>query len=129
MTDGTAKFMFSHRKVLYYVPLILMLKCLVDVSDKIIYNALIAGSETDVYYKGCVLNMLRAVHQEGLHSHDQCKIYIGKMFRIKLYELPADVTDMQVCDFIVKYVLAKSLHPRLSWFIFDGRIVVITESV
>lgn len=43
--------MFMHRKVLYYVPLILILKCLVDVTDVYIYNALIAGYEDDLYYK------------------------------------------------------------------------------
>lgn len=47
VTDGSAKLMFSYRKVLYYVPLILMLKCLVDVSDIFIYNALTAGCEDD----------------------------------------------------------------------------------
>lgn len=84
-----------------------MLKCLVDVSDKYIYNALIAGREDDIDYKGAVLNMLRSVHDEGLHSHEQCKTYIGKMFRIKLYELDPETTDMQVCDYIIKYVAQK----------------------
>lgn len=49
--DGTAKFMFVNRKTLYYVPLILMLKCLLDVTDVYIYNALIAGCEDNLYYK------------------------------------------------------------------------------
>lgn len=94
--------MFTHRKVLYYVPLILMLKCLMNVSDKYIYNALTAGCDDDVYYKNCVLNMMRAVHEKDLHSHEQCKAYIGKMFRIKFYELPVNATDTEVCDFIIK---------------------------
>lgn len=102
VTDGSAKLMFSYRKVLYYVPLILMLKCLVDVSDIFIYNALTAGCEDDLYYKGCILNMLRAVHEQGLNSHEECKSYIGRMFRIKLFELPHDATDIDVCDFIIK---------------------------
>lgn len=49
--DGSAKFMFIYKKILYYVPLILMLKCLIDVTDVYIYNALIAGCEDDLYYK------------------------------------------------------------------------------
>ncbi|XP_063972531.1 DNA-directed RNA polymerase I subunit RPA2 isoform X2 [Diachasmimorpha longicaudata] len=102
VTDGTAKLMFTHKKILYYVPIILMLKCLVDVSDKYIYDALLAGCEDDLYYKGCILNMLRAVHEEKLHSHDQCKRYIGKMFRVRLLEVPPDTSDAGVCDFIIQ---------------------------
>ncbi|XP_011302385.1 DNA-directed RNA polymerase I subunit RPA2 [Fopius arisanus] len=102
VTDGTAKLMFTHKKILYYVPIILMLKSLIDVSDKYIYDALIAGCENDLYYKGCILNMLRAVHEENLHSHDQCKRYIGKMFRVRLLEVPADTSDAGVCEFIIQ---------------------------
>lgn len=102
VTDGSAKFMFMHKKILYYVPLILMLKCLMDVTDVYIYNALIAGCEDDLYYKGCILNMLRTVHEQDLHSHEQCKAYIGKIFRVKFFELPPGSSDIDVCDYIIK---------------------------
>lgn len=102
VTNGSVKLMFTHRKVLYYTPLILILKCLVDVSDIFIYNALMAGCEDDLYYRGCILNMLRAVHEEDLHTHEQCKAYIGKMFRVKFFELPQDSSDTEICDFIIK---------------------------
>lgn len=98
--------MFTHKRILYFVPIILMLKSLIDVSDKFIYDALIAGRETDLYYKGCILNMLRAVHEEKLHSHDQCKRYIGKMFRVRISELPGDTTDAGVCEFVIKNCVA-----------------------
>lgn len=116
VTDGSAKLMFSHKKVLYYVPLILILKCLVDVSDIFIYNVLTAGCEYDLYYKGCILNMLRAVHEQGLNNHEECKAYIGKMFRIKFFELPEDATDIDVCDFIIKHCIAIHLNNPLDKF-------------
>ncbi|XP_076280843.1 RNA polymerase I subunit Rpl135 [Lasioglossum baleicum] len=116
VTDGSAKLMFTYRKVLYYVPLVLMLKCLVDVSDIFIYNALTAGSEDDLYYKGCILNMLREIHKQDLHSHDQCKAYIGRMFRIKFFELPQDATDTDICDFIIKHCIAIHLNDPLDKF-------------
>ena len=75
---------------------------MVNVSDKCIYNALTSGCENDYYYQNCVLNMLRAIHEEDLHSHEQCKAYIGKMFRIKFFELSPNATDNEVCDFIIK---------------------------
>ena len=116
VTDGSTKLMFTYRKILYYVPLILMLKCLADVSDIFIYNALTAGCEDDLYYKGCILNMLRAIHEQDLHSHEQCKAYIGRMFRIKFFEVPHDATDIDICDFIVKHCIAIHLDKPLDKF-------------
>ncbi|KAK2584036.1 hypothetical protein KPH14_006488 [Odynerus spinipes] len=116
VTNGSVKLMFTHRKVLYYTPLILILKCLIDVSDIFIYNALMAGCEDDLYYRGCILNMLRAVHEEGLHTHEQCKAYIGKMFRIKFFELPSDASDSEICDFIIKRCITIHLDDPLDKF-------------
>lgn len=79
-----------------------MLKCLMNVSDKFIYNALTAGCDNDHYYQNCVLNMMRTIHEKDLHTHEQCKTYMGKMFRIKFFELPANASDTEVCDFIIK---------------------------
>lgn len=102
VTDGSAKFAFTYKKATYYVPLVMMLKCLIDVTDLYIYKALIAGHEDDVYYNNCIINMLRALHEENLHWHEQCKAYIGKIFRIKFTELPQDVSDIDVCNYIIK---------------------------
>ncbi|KAG7209552.1 hypothetical protein KM043_015631 [Ampulex compressa] len=116
VTDGSAKLMFTHRKILYYVPLVLMLKCLVDVPDICIFNTLMAGCEDDLYYKGCILNMLRAVHEEDLHTHEQCKAYIGRMFRIKFIEVPEDASNIEVCDFIIKHCVAIHIDDPLEKF-------------
>lgn len=102
VTDGSAKLAFTYKKATYFVPLILILKCLIDVTDLYIYKALIAGCEDDLYYNNNIINMLRAVHEEGLHWHEQCKAYIGKMFKVKFSELPTDATDVDVCDYIIK---------------------------
>ncbi|XP_011500009.1 PREDICTED: DNA-directed RNA polymerase I subunit RPA2 [Ceratosolen solmsi marchali] len=116
VTDGSAKLMFTYRKVLYYVPLILMLKCLLNVSDKFIYNALTSGCDNDVYYQNCILNMMRTIHEKNLHTHEQCKIYIGKMFRIKFFELPANATDSEICDFLIKHCIAIHLDNAIQKF-------------
>ena len=85
-------------------------------SDKYIYNALNAGCDDDVYYKNCILNMMRAVHEQGLHTHEQCKNFIGKIFRVKFFELPIDATDSEVCDFIIKLVISMlNIHKMISF--------------
>ncbi|XP_064213291.1 DNA-directed RNA polymerase I subunit RPA2 [Tribolium castaneum] len=102
VTDGTAKLMFSYKKVLYYTPLVLILKCLCDYCDQFIYQKLIQGYQHDSYYLDCVQNMLRNLHIENLHTHEDCKVYLGKMFRVKFYECPDWLTDSEIADFILK---------------------------
>lgn len=57
--------------------------------------------------------MLRSSHSEGLHTHQHCKDFIGKMFRVKFYECPTWWTDSEVADFILdKTVLIHLTSPR-----------------
>ncbi|KAL6447618.1 hypothetical protein ACFW04_000064 [Cataglyphis niger] len=116
VNDGSVKFSFTHKKTPFYVPLILMMKCLIDVTDVYIYKTLIAGCENDLYYSNSVMNMLRTLHEEGLHWHEQCKAYIGKIFKVKFSELPADATDTDVCNYILKYCVAIHLDEPIDKF-------------
>ncbi|XP_057326194.1 DNA-directed RNA polymerase I subunit RPA2 [Microplitis mediator] len=102
VTDGSVKFMFTHRKTPYHIPVIMVLKCLYDATDYWIYKALTRGREDDFYYMGCVQNMLRYIHKEGLHTSQDVKNYVGKMFKIKFRELPDDTPNSVVCDFIME---------------------------
>lgn len=45
--------------------------------------------------------MLRAVHAVNLHTHAECKAYLGKMFRVKFYECPEWFSDVEITDFII----------------------------
>ncbi|KOB70880.1 DNA-directed RNA polymerase [Operophtera brumata] len=76
LTNGTAKLMFSYRKTMYYAPLLLILKCLVDWPDHYIYRLLLHGKKNDLYY------------------------YLGRMFRPKL-ELPPWKTDLEAARFLL----------------------------
>ena len=49
VTTGTCKFMFNVKKELYFVPVIMILKCLTDQSDKQIFDQLIAGKKISFY--------------------------------------------------------------------------------
>lgn len=103
MTDGTAKLRIAHRRALYYIPVVLVIKCLADVTDEYIYDQIMAGHEDDLYFKGCVLNMLRQVHDSSVHTHNEANTYLGKTFRIRVAsELPAWSTDLEVCEYILR---------------------------
>ncbi|XP_021941491.1 DNA-directed RNA polymerase I subunit RPA2 [Zootermopsis nevadensis] len=108
--DGSAKLMFSHKLNLYYTPIMLILKCLLDVSDEYIIHQFMAGYEDDTYMKGCVMNMMQAMHEEGIHTHYEAKRYIGKTFKVRFYDVPPWTTDEEICDFIIKHSLAIHLE-------------------
>lgn len=80
----------------------LMIKSLVDISDRDVYEMLISGYESDLYYRGCIETMLRDLQDQNIYSQTQCKEYLGQLFRVKLLELPADSTDIENCDYILK---------------------------
>ncbi|XP_055839825.1 DNA-directed RNA polymerase I subunit RPA2 [Episyrphus balteatus] len=101
LNNGTAKFMFSQNKAMSYVPVCLILKALVDYTDEEIYTRLIRGYENDQYYKSCIQTMLREVHSEGIHSHIECKDYLGEIFRSKFWELPEWTRASEITDFIL----------------------------
>ncbi|XP_047106984.1 DNA-directed RNA polymerase I subunit RPA2 isoform X1 [Schistocerca piceifrons] len=121
VTDGTAKLMFSARKNLYYAPVVLILKSLLDVTDEYIYQQLIKGYEDDLYYKGCIKKMLLSVHEEGYHTHSEVRDYIGSTFRVKMYEVPPWGTNADVCDHILKKYIA--IH--VSSFVDKFNILVL----
>ncbi|CAH0401706.1 unnamed protein product [Chilo suppressalis] len=101
LQNGTCKLMFSHRRMMYYAPLVLILKCLMDAPDHYIYRLLLHGKKDDLYYVNCIQNMLRELHEEGLHSSEDCRLYLGRMFRPRLYELPSDATDEDAANFLL----------------------------
>lgn len=101
LNNGTCKFMFSNMKFMAYVPVCLIIKCLVDYTDEEIYMRLIRGYEQDQYYLSCVQQMLRDVHGEGLHTSGQCKDYVGQIFRSRFPDLPSWKTNAEVAEFIM----------------------------
>ncbi len=84
VTTGTAKFMFNIGKELFFVPVMMILKCLSDRSDAGIFAELTAGCDPeDHYYAGCLRNMLAELQEEGLFSGDQVvKYFLGLPRRI-----------------------------------------------
>lgn len=101
ITNGTAKLMFSHRKTLSFIPPLLLLKALTNHTDEYIYGRLIAGFEDDQYYISCVQQMQREVHEENIHTQQQCKDYLGHIFRSKFYEVPEWGSNAEVVDFML----------------------------
>lgn len=88
LSNGTVKFMCSYRKNLFILPLVLVMRALVDLPDSYIYEQLVEGLEDDLYYKDRIVFMLRQLQQEGIYSQSQARQYLGRSFRKKLADIP-----------------------------------------
>lgn len=42
------------------------------------------------------------MHEENLHNQDDCKKYLGAMFRVRFYEIRDSCTDEEITEFILK---------------------------
>lgn len=93
--------MFSYRKTLSFIPPLLLLRALTNNTDEFIYKQLIRGYEDDQYYMSCIQQMLREIHEEGVHTQAQCKEYLGEIFRSRFFELHSWITNEEITDFML----------------------------
>ncbi|XP_061713388.1 DNA-directed RNA polymerase I subunit RPA2 [Cydia pomonella] len=116
LQNGTCKLMFSYQKTMYYAPLLLIMKCLVDWQDHAIYRVLLSGKKNDLYYVSCIQNMLRELHEEGLHTGAECRAYLGRMFRPRLIGVPPWASDDEATAFLLQRCLLIHLHDNKDKF-------------
>jgi DNA-directed RNA polymerase I subunit RPA2 len=100
--NGSINLRFSYRKQEYFIPVVLLLKALVDVSDREIYDAIVAGQTNNAFLTDRVELMLRAGHvlnfaapasQGG--ARQRILEYLGRSFRIVLRP-EASVADADI---------------------------------
>ncbi|XP_069110170.1 LOW QUALITY PROTEIN: DNA-directed RNA polymerase I subunit RPA2-like [Argopecten irradians] len=115
LSNGTATLNFTYNKEMFFVPVVFILKALMKVTDKYIYDELIQGKEDDSYYKGCIVAMLRQTQDEGLLTQSSILKLIGERFRVKL-DLPPWYTDAEVANYLLKYCIAIHLESNTDKF-------------
>jgi DNA-directed RNA polymerase I subunit RPA2 len=93
---------FSKNKEMFFVPLIFILKALVETTDHHIYKELMRNNEDNTFLKGCVCSQLRAAMEDGLVNQKAALQFMGQRFRVKA-ELPEWTPD----DIITKQLLRK----------------------
>ncbi|XP_060076797.1 DNA-directed RNA polymerase I subunit RPA2-like [Ylistrum balloti] len=115
LSNGMATLSFTYNKEMFFVPVMFILKALLTVTDKYIYDELIQGKEDDTYYKGCMVAMLRQAQDEGLLTQSSILKLIGERFRIKL-DLPVWYSDTDVARYLLKHCIAIHLDSNTDKF-------------
>lgn len=109
LNDGNVTFRFSWRKNEYLIPVMMILKALVETNDREIFEALVgpAGSKAveNTYLTDRVELLLRTYKTYGLYTRSQTRSFLGQKFRVVL-GVPETMSDYEVgTEFLRKIVL------------------------
>ncbi|OWY51861.1 DNA-directed RNA polymerase I polypeptide 2 [Alternaria alternata] len=110
LSDGNVNFRFSWRKSEYLVPIVMVMKALVETNDREIFEGLVGaagseGLEEKQFVTDRVELLLRTYKVYGLHTKAKTRAYLGGKFKVVL-GLPADVSDEEAgTEFLRKIVL------------------------
>ncbi|KAI7090962.1 DNA-directed RNA polymerase I subunit [Hortaea werneckii] len=108
--DGNVTFRFSWRKNEYLVPVLMILKALVETNDREIYEGIVgpAGSkdlEAKQFVTDRVELLLRTYKAYRLYNREQTRSYLGEKFRVVL-GVPEDMEDYDAgTEFLRRIVL------------------------
>jgi len=112
LSNGSAMLRFSYRKQEYVIPIMLVLKALVDASDREIFEGIMMQDYENTFLTDRVELLLRSFKLFKLHTGSQCLDYIGSKFRIIL-NVPEDWTNEAVgAALLSKLVLVHLQSPR-----------------
>jgi len=104
LNTGGATIRFAWRKVEYMIPLMLVLKGLVDASDKEIFEGLVQGEYDNTFLTDRVELLLRGQKVWNLKTGIQCLDFLGDKFRVVL-GCPEDWSNSEVGGFLLKKVV------------------------
>ncbi|TWU74349.1 hypothetical protein ED733_006257 [Metarhizium rileyi] len=109
LNDGNITFRFSWRKNEYLVPVIMIIKALVETNDREIFEGLIGpmGSKAteNTFLTDRVELLLRTYKGYALYSKSQTRSYLGEKFRVVL-GVPESMSDFEVgTEFLKRIVL------------------------
>ena len=109
LNDGNVTFRFSWRKNEYLVPVMMILKALVETNDREIFEGLVGGPDSkgieNTFLTDRVELLLRTYKAYGLYSKSQTRAYLGEKFRVVL-GVPDTMSHYEVgTEFLRKVVL------------------------
>lgn len=95
LNDGNVTFRFSWRKNEYLVPVMMVLKALVETNDREIFDGIVGTDHENSFLTDRLELLLRTYKSYGLYSRQETLAYLGDKFRVVMGASP-DVPDIEV---------------------------------
>ncbi|KAJ3335411.1 hypothetical protein HDU91_002201, partial [Kappamyces sp. JEL0680] len=110
--DGEIYLRFSFRKSEYMVPILIILRALVQTSDKEIFERLTMGDHSNTFLTDRVEMLLRSFKRFAFYDKNRALDYLGSKFAVML-DSPEDSTERQVgLEFLNRVVLVHLTDSR-----------------
>lgn len=105
LTDGSVNFAFTIRRAEYFLPVGMLLKCFLDMSDRELFGHLLSLTTDDKESVTIMAEraeiLLRSTHHYALHTRSECLRWLGSHFRIAL-AAPTHLSDFQVGEQLLR---------------------------
>jgi DNA-directed RNA polymerase I subunit RPA2 len=112
LSNGSAMLRFTWRKQEYLIPIMLVLKALINASYKEIFEGIMMQDYQNTFLSDRVELLLRSFKRYTMHTGEQCLEYLGDKFRVVL-NLPEDWSNAtQGAWLIRKMILVHLESPR-----------------
>lgn len=95
LNDGNVTFRFSWRKNEFLVPVVMILKALIETNDRAIFDGIVGAESENSFLTDRLELMLRSYKSYHLHSKQDTLAYLGDKFRIVMGAAP-DQSDIEV---------------------------------
>lgn len=116
ISDGNIISRLIHRKQEFLIPIIVILKALMETSDLQIYNKLVKGYQGKSQISDRVEVLLRVGKKLGLNSSNECLSYLGSNFRVMLNITDSSLKDREVGEIFLQEHVCVHLKSNLDKF-------------
>lgn len=115
LNDGNVTFRFSWKKNEYLVPVMMILKALIETNDREIFDGIIGADTSNSFLTDRLELLLRTYKQYNLYSKQETLAYLGDKFRIVFGSAP-DVSDIEVGKEVLQRIVLVHLPNNLDKF-------------
>ncbi|KAG5436926.1 hypothetical protein PCANB_001336 [Pneumocystis canis] len=115
LSDGNCIFRFSWRKNEYMIPVVMILKALINTNDKEIFDSIIGTEKKNTILIDQVEILLRTYKNYELYTQKQTLHYLGKKFQVVL-NLDEDFTCIAVGEELLRKVVLVHLNDNYDKF-------------
>lgn len=104
LSDGNVTFRFSWRKNEYLVPVMMILKALVETNDREIFDGIVGADQKNSFLTDRLELLLRTYKHYQLDSQQETLRYLGDKFRVVFGATP-DVSDVEVGKLVLQRIV------------------------
>ena len=109
LNDGNVTFRFSWRKNEYLVPVMMIMKALVETSDREIFDGIVGADTSNSFLTDRLELLLRSYKKYNLYSKQETLAFLGDKFRVVFGATP-DVSDIEVGQEVLKRIVLVHLE-------------------